>query len=105
MIPCSETRPKVGLMHVSPSAVPGPITEPPVCVPSAPMTCRDATAAPLPDDEPLGPYVGSFGLHALRVVGSSVPYFWALPPARLPIWHLPMITPPAWRSSRTAVAS
>ncbi len=73
MTPCSEIRPKVGLMHVSPCRFPGPMTEPPVWVPTAATARRPATAVALPDDEPPGDRRSSFAAQALRVVGIVVP--------------------------------
>src|SRR5690348_379602 len=40
----------------------GLMTEPPVCVPKASCTCRSATAAPDPDEEPPGVCAKLFGL-------------------------------------------
>jgi hypothetical protein len=68
MTPKTEQRPCVGFSAVSPFAVPGPVIEPPVCVPSVQVASRAPVAHPEPPDEPLGEGPGSLGDHALRVV-------------------------------------
>ena len=41
-------------MQVSPCAFPGPTTEPPVCVPNPATAILDATAVPVPEEDPPG---------------------------------------------------
>src|SRR5438876_8364749 len=103
-MPCSETLPIVGFSPVRFCAFDGAVIEPPVCVPTAEVAIRDATAVADPDDEPPGSVVGSFGVHAFTVVirPSGVV---ARVVANGPICVLPRTIPPAAVNRRTAVAS
>ena len=53
-MPCSETRPIVGLMPVRPWAFEGFVIEPPVCVPVLDAAMRAATAVADPLEDPPG---------------------------------------------------
>ena len=55
----------VGLNPTTPQNAAGRITEPLVCVPIAAQTCRAATAAAEPDDEPPGVCAGFHGFLVL----------------------------------------
>src|SRR5512144_2122907 len=54
LMPAYGIAPRVGLNPTMPQYAAGRITDPFVCVPSAPATCPAATAAADPDDEPPG---------------------------------------------------
>ena len=64
MTPSNGIAPSVGLNPTTPQNAAGRITEPLVCVPIAAGTCRAATAAAEPDDEPPGVCAA---FHGLRV--------------------------------------
>ena len=66
--PSAGMAPSVGLNPTTPQNAAGRITEPLVCVPIAAQTCRAATAAAEPDDEPPGVCAG---FHGFRVLPGS----------------------------------
>ena len=88
------------LQRREPVRWPGPVIEPPVCVPSEQVARRAAVQQPEPPDEPLGLGPGSFGDHALRVVETPVAGSRGRPPASGPIWSLPSTMPPAASDAR-----
>src|SRR5258705_5638957 len=93
--PSSGTRPKSPFSPTTPQYAAGRRIEPTVCVPIAPGTCRAATAAPDPDDDPPGVRSAAHGF----VVGAGSLY------ANCVATVLPTITAPAARSRATSVAS
>ena len=91
----------MGLNPVTPQNAAGMRIEPPVSVPSAPSASLAATAAPEPPEEPPGTCVSFHGL----CVAPKCTLLVVPPRASSCVFALPMITAPASRSRRTAVAS
>jgi hypothetical protein len=104
MMPCSDTRPIVGLIPVRFCALDGAVIEPPVWVPMPEAAIRPATAVAVPVDEPPGSVFGLVGVHALTVVTTPSGVV-ARVVASGPICVLPSTIPPAALSRATAVAS
>src|SRR3954469_15346220 len=100
------TRPTVGLKPTMPLIAAGQVIDPSVSVPIAAGTMPEATAAPLPLDEPQGLRLSANGL---RVWPPTALQPEIELPARM-FAHserlvLPTITAPAWRSRATRGAS
>src|SRR4051794_10878969 len=93
--------PYVGLMPAMPHSAAGPRIEPPVSDPVPPRIMPEATAAPVPDDEPA---VKCSGFHGLRAGGQGRSKD-GPPMANSCVASLPISTVPASRHFRTVTAS
>src|SRR3984957_18478749 len=88
-------------MPAMPHSAAGPRIEPPVSEPVPPRIMPDATAAPVPDDEPPVKCSGFQGLHG----GGQGTSNDGPPIANSCVASLPIITVPASAHLRTTVAS
>src|SRR2546423_12969272 len=97
-----DTRPRVGLRPKSPQHDAGMRIEPPPSLPCASETIPEATAAPLPPDDPPGVRLVSYGLRHGPKRSGSVTGGGPLPGG----FGLPTAVAPAPRTLRTgALAS